>query len=259
MHARYAQQGLTGYGSDESGWAGVRTQGWMQIDSAAPGGPAFIDTTLKLRLTGGVSLRAEAAAFASGSVEIRLFGPGDDARIVEGWSTGVGSGPPVIDSQRLWRTGQDTLVAAVHWPVGQSFNFSLTMYANGAGSGLGAVDLSSEFLLRFDERGAALGLPAGYTAWSPDWGIDDNRFCPSGCAPVPEPATAALSLFGLGLLALLRASAWPRTRAGLEHCTRLCATSFATALCLSSPGQVAAAPTAHAPVIASRVALQNPP
>ena len=129
------------------------------------------------------------------------------------------------------------------------------MYANGAGSGLGAVDLSSDFLLRFDDREAVLGLPAGYTAWSSDWGIDDNRFCPSGCAPVPEPATAALSLFGLGLLALLRASARPRTRAGLEHCTRLSAPSFVTALCRPPAGQVAAAPTPHAPVIASRVAL----
>ena len=84
------------------------------------------------------------------------------------------------------------------------------LFANGGGGGLGRVDLSSDYLLSLDDRGGVLDMPVGYTAWSSDWAIEDNRFCPAGCAPVPEPGTAWLGMVGLGVLALRQAPAWRR-------------------------------------------------
>jgi hypothetical protein len=197
--ARYHQDGWAEWpAGGESGWAGARGSGLVLITADVPGGPSFIDLTLNLRLVGQANLTAMQDAMAHGGFEVRVTVPGDDANLVESAAVGMGAPAPTQTGQNLWRSGTDGLVAALHLPVGQAFSMGLILFANGGSQGAGVAMVSSDYTLGLFEASAVFDLPAGYSAWSDDWGIQDNRWCPGGCAAVPEPSPWLLLIAGLG-------------------------------------------------------------
>lgn len=198
LQATFSQSNGGGY-FGSGGYANVMSRGWITIVADAPGGPSFVDATLNLKLTGSTTLSANQGGTADGSVKITVDTAASSAWLQE--SIGKGSSPPPTQASYAWRVDADQVGAALsHLPVGQPFQLTLGVESRGGAGGSASSTSLVSYRLGFFDQQTVLNLPAGYSAWSSDWSIDSNRYCPNGCAPIPEPASWALFCAGIALL-----------------------------------------------------------
>ena len=183
----------------------VSAVGTMALQTTS-GGASWVDGLMTLRLHGSNLAQLDQTSFdAEILARLRLTAFIGDRRFAFTESDQVNSSWPATYSDRMWRSGADTVSAWVTLPVG-SFAFALVLEADGVGRSYGSVGFFgvTGYEAGFFADRPLFELPAGYSVSSTDFGIINNQWCQGPCAPVPEPATWLL--LPLGLLGL----AWRR-------------------------------------------------
>ena len=224
--AAYEQSGSGNFISAGRGAAGAWAQGEVLVIAQVPGGPAFVDSVLRLSLGGSTVVEAVGVdAKASGGVSVSVDGPtfGAAAYMKEYRGVNVDVGPN--EYVGITRDGGGALNVPMRITLGQPFSLRLTVEAFGSATGFGSAAVRSRWndTLTLAAQGPVFDLPAGYAVQSTDWLIEDNRWCPTGCPPVPEPSSWAMWLFGVLILtgAIRRSSAPGRGPAELPRWLRL--------------------------------------
>lgn len=206
--ALYQQIAYVAPGASAFGMVGttVTALGTMALQADHAGGPAFVDGMMSLRVPGGNGAQLDRPSFeAQVYAGLRLTMVIGDRRYEFAEHDQVNSTWSPSYSDRMWRQGADTVSAWVSLPVG-SFSFTLIMAADGVGQAYGSVGFLGRtgYQLGFFADRPLVDLPAGYHLSSADFAIQDNQWCPGGCAPIPEPGTWALWMAGLAALGVLR-------------------------------------------------------
>jgi hypothetical protein len=203
LGASYVQAGSGNFISAGNGGAGAWAQGDVMVVRQAPGGPAFIDTVMHLHLDGATLVEVVGdQAKASGGVGVSVTGPTLGAAAYMKEYQGRNVDVPQNQYVGITRISGNELAVPLRITLGQPYTLRLTLEAFGTATGFGSASVQSLWLdtLSLPLLGPVFDLPAGYVAQSADWLINDNQWCPSGCPPVPEPASWAALLLGLLVL-----------------------------------------------------------
>lgn len=215
--ASYVQSGSGNFISAGNGSAGAWGQGDVTVVNQIPGGPAFIDTIMHLALSGVTLVDVVGdQARSSGGVSVSVSGPTRGAAAYMKEYRGANVDVPANEYVGITRGAGGGLDVALRITLGQPFTLRLTLEAFGTATGFGSATVQSSWLdtLTLAPQGPVLELPAGYLVQSADWSIEDNRWCPTGCPPVPEPASWAMWMFGVLVMnGVLRRASAPGGRA----------------------------------------------
>lgn len=206
----YYAQGNGGTYPGGGGATTTQSRGWLTITPTGAGGASFVDATLNLALIGSPTVNASMGSSAISTVRATVDGAGNSVWLQE--SAAVNLQVPGTQASAMWRVDSDEIGATLlHLPVGQPFQLQLSLASSGNATGSASSSMVGNYRLSFDDHHAVFTLPAGYTVNSLDWSIQNNQFCPNGCAPVPEPSPWLMMACGLALLP------WAARRNRLSH------------------------------------------
>ena len=160
----------------------------------------LVDVGLWLHVVGERQLTASAGAQASSSFSWSIAMSG--STMAQLWENEATNAAASTVNSNMWRIDDASLVASMKMRVdfGHLITISMTSIGNVQGEAGSSSSSFADYLLTLPTDRPVFSLPDGFTAWSDDWHIVDNHWCPNGCAPVPEPGSALLLAAGIAAL-----------------------------------------------------------